>query len=215
MRSIAILGGKGGVKKTALARAIAVRLERHHKRSVIGFDMDEEQASFRRWMARRKAGGFTPVFSVIGDLTPMSLAKSIKGSGKDFAVVDGAAYASKITFEIAKIVDLTVLPTSYTVDDMESVIRVAKQLIAKGIPSEKILLVFSGVLESSASHRDAIAFVRSQGLNVIDGYIPLAKGYIQAQDRGQAICEVRYPGLFTLARTVIDGIIEHAEKLKL
>ena len=213
-RSIAVLAGKGGVTKTALARAISAKATKRGM-NVAAFDLDEEQASFRRWMQRRKKAGIEPMFTVVGDVSPLTLARKLESAEHDLIVVDGAAYASKITYEVAKLVDLTVIPTSYSIDDAESAFRVAKGLLEKGIPRDRVVVVFSGVLESKIDHRETKEFFESQGINTIEGYIPLQKGYSKAQDRGNTICEVsRYPGLFTLARVVVDGIIDYALKLK-
>lgn len=210
MRSIAILAGKGGVTKSTIARAISTRCAKRGK-SVAAFDLDDEQATFRRWMQRRKNAGITPLYPVVGDISPLTLGKKLKESKHDYVIIDGAAYASKITLEIARLVDLVVIPTSYTIDDIESTVRVALGLLKKGIPASRVVVVFSGVLESATDHKETLEYVRSQGINAIDGYIPLQKGYAKTQDRGFAISEVKYPRLFTLARMVLDEILQRAE----
>ncbi|MCS5737161.1 P-loop NTPase, partial [Herbiconiux daphne] len=61
MLKIAVLAGKGGVKKSSLSRTLATRLVARGFNTA-GFDTDVDQASFARWMQRRVNNGIEPTF---------------------------------------------------------------------------------------------------------------------------------------------------------
>ncbi|MCS5737566.1 P-loop NTPase, partial [Herbiconiux daphne] len=67
MLKIAVLAGKGGVKKSSLSRTLAARLVQRGF-SAAGFDTDIDQASFARWMQRRINNGIEPTFPVMADV---------------------------------------------------------------------------------------------------------------------------------------------------
>lgn len=213
MLKIAVLAGKGGVHKSSLSRTLAARLVQRGL-STIGLDIDADQASFVRWMQRRINNGITPLFEVLADVKPNWIRTKLDGLNLDAAVIDGAAYASRDTVAIAEVVDLVVIPTGYSVDDVEAAIRVGKALIESGIPNRKILIAFWSVLESKAQHRDTLAFLQGHSFNVTHGYVPLKPSYSVAMGFGYALTEVNAPGLRTTARVFIDDILQRAKEVK-
>lgn len=108
------------------------------------------------------------------------------------------------------------IPLSYSADDAESAVRVASGLIQKGILRERIRLVFVGVIEtkSDRKYKETVEYMKSHVLLHIEGYIPIMDLYAEAQDFGKSLCEVNVPRLRTLARTVIDNIIDTAMQVK-
>lgn len=213
MLKIAVLAGKGGVKKSSLSRTLATRLLQRGM-SVAGFDTDADQSSFARWMERRVNNGIEPTFPVMADVKVNWLRTKLEGLSYDAAVIDGAAYASKDTPAIAEKVDLVVIPTGYSVDDIEAALRVGKALIAEGIPNRKIIIALWSVLESKAQHRDTVTFFEGHNFNVTADYVPLRPTYSAAMGYGYALTEVNAAGLRTTARTFIDGLIQHAIEVK-
>ncbi|WP_225760254.1 ParA family protein [Leclercia sp. Marseille-Q4284] len=213
MLKIAVLAGKGGVKKSSLSRTLAARLVARGMNTV-GLDTDVDQASFARWMQRRVNNGIEPTFPVTADVKANWIRTKLDDMNYDAAVIDGAAYASRDTLAIAEVVDLTIIPTGYSVDDIESAIRVGKALLEGGIKRRNILIAFWSVLESTSQHRDRLAFIQAQGFNVTAGYVPLKPTYSTAMDFGQALTEVSAAGLRTTARVFIDEIIQRAIEVK-
>lgn len=213
MLKIAVLAGKGGVKKSSLSRSLAARLVARGLNTV-GLDSDVDQASFVRWMNRRIKNGIDPTFPVLADVKPSFVRQKLDDMDYDAAVLDGAAYASRDTVAFAEAVDLVVIPTGYTVDDIEAAIRVGKALREMKIPNEKILIVFWSVLESKSQHREAMAFIQANNFNVMGDYVPLRPTYGAAMNFGFALTEVNAAGLRTTARTFCDGIIQRAIEVK-
>lgn len=215
MLRIAFLGGKGGITKTALARATATQLTKRGL-NTIGFDTDGDQASFWRWMQRRKESQpALPTFPVVTGSVATTIEKQSSDSVFDAAVIDGAAYASRFVKDIARFVDLVVLPTRFSVDDLESTVRIYTELTRAGIPNNRLAVAFSGVSESKKEHREARGLLEGMGIHVLPGYIPQMLSYSTAQDQGLSLCEVKnQPRLFTLARYMADAIIDHALQVK-
>lgn len=213
MLKIAVLAGKGGVKKSSLSRTLAARLVQRGF-NVAGFDTDVDQASFARWMERRVNNGIEPTFPVMADTKVSWLRTKLDSTNYDAAVIDGAAYASLDTPAIAEKMDLVIIPSGYSVDDIEAALRVGKALIAHGIPNEKIIIALWSVLESKAQHRDTVNFFKGHKFNVTDDFVPLRPTYSAAMGYGYALTEVNAAGLRTTARTFIDGLIQHAIEVK-
>lgn len=215
MLKIAFLGGKGGITKTALARATGTQaLKRGF--TVVGFDTDGEQASFIRWNQRRKNRADKPAtFPVVSCTVATTIEKQANESAFDIGIIDGAAYASRFVVNIAQIVDLVVIPTRYSVDDLESAVRVHQQLVEAGIPAQRLALAFSGVAESVKEHAAAESTLEELGIYAIPGYIPQMTSYSTAQDDGLSLCEVpNQARLFTMARWLVNGIIDRALAVK-
>lgn len=213
MLKIAVLAGKGGVHKSSLSRTLATRLVQREL-TTIGLDVDTDQSSFARWMQRRVNNGITPTFPVEADVKVNWIRTKLDHINYDAAVIDGAAYASRDTLAIAEVVDLVVIPTGYSVDDIEAAIRVGKALLTGGIDRRNILIAFWSVLESKSQHRDALAFVQGQHFNVTHGFVPLKPTYSAAMGFGQALTEVSAAGLRTTARVFVDEIINRAIEVK-
>ena len=206
---ISCLGGKGGITKTSLSRSIAVGLTAAGW-SGVGVDSDLAQDSLRSWNGRREANGIVPVFPCIGLASLSQLGSMVESGEHDFIVVDGAAYASSITPKLALLSDLVVIPMRFSVDDMESAVKVAYELTQEGIETDKILFVFSGVAHTKADEINARAYLADTPFTVLPGYIELKPSYSQAQDVGRSLIETVHPGPRKRAEEVIQGIIDKA-----
>lgn len=210
MLKIAIIGGKGGTTKTSTARAVATRAVLRGF-STAGFDTDGEQASFIRWNERRKQLGTVAGFPVVSSENIGQMLASLDKLNYQVGVIDGGAYVSRDSVAIAQRVDAVVIPTTDSMDDMESTVRIVEKLKAKGIPAMRIIVTLCGVLESVSSLRDAQDYLESLGIYVVPGYIPRKTSFKNAQDAGFALVEVQNaPRLYTMARQVIDGILDRA-----
>ena len=214
MLKIALLGGKGGITKSSIARATGVRLTQRGY-STAGIDMDQGQASLWSWAQRRldntKLQGTFPVVNIA---LPMRVKRELANADFQAAVIDAGAYASADTVDIAGFSDLVCIPTTTSVDDLESAIRVVQGLIAKEIPVERLAIVFSGMMDTEEEEREAREVFEEIGVYCVPGSIERMKGYRKAQDKGAALIETPYPGLNYAARVVIDGIIDRALEVK-
>lgn len=210
--SIAFASGKGGVTKSTLARAIAVSYAKTEWKVMAG-DLDIGQATFANWMRRRIAAEIEPVFDVMPLGTVTQLSRHIDGEQYDLVVVDCAAFASKSTIEIANKCDLTIIPTAFSLDDLESTVNTANSLVRAGVPINKLAIAFSGVAENESDYEGAKDYLGQTPYFVIDGYIPRKPALSKAQDSGRSIIECPYAGPRQRAEQVIQNIIDRVEEL--
>lgn len=210
--AIALASGKGGVSKSTLARALGVSYAKADW-SVLGADLDIGQATMANWMRRRISNGIEPVFDVQSFGSPSIVKQKIDSGAWDFVVLDCAAFASKSTIEIAHMVDLMVIPTRFSVDDLESTVNTANSLVKAGVPINKLAIAFSVVAENAQDYEDAKAYIGQTPYFVIDGYIPQKPALSKAQDLGRSIIECTYVAPRQRADQVVQGIIDRAEEL--
>ncbi|EFJ8793506.1 ParA family protein [Escherichia coli] len=210
--SIAFASGKGGVTKSTLARAVSVSYAKADWK-VLGGDLDIGQATFSNWMRRRISSLLEPIFDVLSMGTITQLKKHLDSEQYDLVVVDCAAFASKSTVEIANLCDLTVIPTSFSLDDLESTVNTANSLVRAGVPVQKLAIVFSGVSENESDYEGARAYLEKTPYTVIDGFIPRKPALSKAQDTGRSIVECPYAAPRQRAEYVIQGIIDRVEEL--
>lgn len=209
MIKIVFAGGKGGITRSTLARAVAVRLAQKVI-PLTAFDLDEEQATFTRWNKRREQLPTATQFPVIPVNNVMALRNRLTKAQGDFAVIDTGAYWAAATTELALLCDVLVLASRYSLDDMDALVRVANAAVAGGVDKNKIIVVFSAVPDSPTEDKDAREYLESLGYYVTPGNIPFTKSASQTQDQGLGLTENRFAGPRTAARLVVDEIIARA-----
>ncbi|EDY2030072.1 ParA family protein [Salmonella enterica] len=210
---ISFLGGKGGITKTTLARAVAVKF-RLEDWLVGGLDIDTAQASFRRWNMRRQNSGITPELPVyagtVGDIATMKQAEEFH-----LIIADGAAYASMDSYIVAEASDLIVVSCRFSIDDMESAVETMNGLVKRGVPVDRFCVVFSGVPEqrSTVNHDNAKAYMAQTPYFVADGYIEQMNSITDAQNVGYAMNEVRYASVQKKIDVVLSSIVDRLEQV--
>lgn len=216
--SIAFLSGKGGVTKSTLARATSVAFVAAQWDTLLA-DLELGQATSRKWARRREEAGLTPAVPVQSFGAFSQAKKELASDAWDLVIFDCPAFASQTTKEIAEAVDLVVIPTRYSTDDMESTAEIANSLALAGIDPKKIAIVFSGVAEARATHErdrdreEAGEYFAELPYTVIPGYIPHQKALSTAQDEGRSIIECHYTGPRRKAEKVIQAIITRFEEI--
>lgn len=211
--AIAVLGGKGGITKSTLARALAVSFQTAGWEA-LGLDSDIDSPTFSNWQRRRLKNKIEPTINVQSASTPAQISKIKNSNNWDILIIDGAAFASKTTVDISNIVDLVVMPTRYSMDDLESTVNTANALVSKGIKINKICFAFSGVAENESDHAEAMEYLGQTPFFVISGYIPHKPALSKAQDKGQSIIECTYVGPKLKADAVIQNIINRFEEIR-
>ena len=209
---IALANGKGGVKKSSMSRAIATEYTKAGW-GVLGLDMDIDQGSFLDWGQRRLRNGFEPPVTIQGCGTVSQAKKQIESGQWDLIVIDSAAYATKSLLSLIDIVDLLVLPTGFSVDDLRTTVTTVNALRNKGHSTDKMAVVFAGVSESESEYRAALEYLQPCGVPVIPGAIPFLTSLSQAQDKGLALTESPFPGPRQKADDVVQGVIDRLTTL--
>ena len=208
--SISVLSGKGGVTKTSLARVIT-SVFAEGGQTVLGADMDTGQNSFSHWYALREMAGWGKPFTVQSFATPASVENAINSGKWGAVVIDCPAFGSAHTVDYAKLSDLIVIPTRFSLDDMRAAVQTANELVLAGIPDQKIIMVFSGVSENKREYELATEYMANTPYFVISGYIPQKTALSQAQDIGKTLLECSYPAPREKAEQVIQGIFDRLQ----
>jgi chromosome partitioning protein len=206
---IAVIAGKGGVTKSTIARSLVVEFTQAEWNAKL-FDMDIDQGTSIDWNKQRMLNGISPDVEVQGIGTNAQLKKHIESGIWDVVISDAPAYASKTTIEIASIVDLLILPTRYTADDLRTLVRLIYRLTDKGIDIKKLAVVFSDVSDKASERKRAVEYLRETGVHIIPGIIPHKDSFYQALDKGMALTETSFKSLKEKAKEVMENIAAHA-----
>ncbi len=206
---IAVVSQKGGVGKSTLVELIAREYAAAEWRVLIA-DMDTKQLTATDWVAQRLQKNLQPEIAA----QPFKRPAQAAGVAYDLIVFDGAPHSSSDTLAMAQVSDLIVLPSGGSRADLVPTIKLAHELVAAGIPKNRI----TGALVKIASdveEEDARIFFQEAGFAVLKGALPERLGYRMAQNMGRAATETHYPSLneraAELAQSVVDRLQEITE----
>lgn len=149
MKTIAILGQKGGSGKTTFATALSVRAAQDRKSSAL-FDLDP-QGSATLWAERREGENPAVVSCQIFMLGKM-LAKAEEG-GADLAFVDTPGKIEQAAIEAAKFADLVLIPVRATAFDLDALKELKALLSIAGDPPAYVVINAAPV--QGRRHEDA------------------------------------------------------------
>ena len=119
MKTLAIIGQKGGTGKTTLALGLAVAAQ-SKGRTVAVIDLDPQTTS-SNWSDRRGSGSPT-VVSCQSARLPQVLAAAEK-EGVDLAILDTPGKGAEASIAAAKAADLVLLPIQPQLYDLETLDR--------------------------------------------------------------------------------------------
>ncbi|MEO0804207.1 MAG: ParA family protein [Cyanobacteria bacterium J06642_2] len=201
---IGMISQKGGVGKSTLARLIA-REYAAAQWDVKIADLDTSQGTSTEWKLRREENDLRYAVAV----EPYrNVAQALKHADSfDLMVFDGPPHSMSGTLEIAKTSKLVVLPTGLSLDDLRPTIRLAHELVDKGISDEQIAFTLCRVGDRDNEIEEARTYIEKAGYLVIQGSIPEKTAYRRASDEGKAVSEVSYLSLRKRAEEVAQGII--------
>lgn len=208
---LGVVSQKGGVSKSTIARAIATTYAAAEWNVKVA-DLDINQATSFTWLQRRLKRDISPVVAVE---TFGTVSQALKvADAYDLMVFDGAPHATKATAEIAQAVDLLVIPTGLSLDDLEPTVTLANTLVEKhGIPVKRIAIVLSKVGDSAVELDEARDYLGHTPYYVMPGQIPEKTAFRRAHDSGLSIVETPYRGPREQADKMIQAIIDRLEEL--
>ena len=209
---ISLISQKGGVGKSTLARLLAVEIAKAGWRVKIA-DLDPAQGTATKWKARRDVAGFQPDVAVEKFRT---VERAIKEAEHfDLMILDGPAHAEKGGKVMAQASDLILIPTGYSLDDMEPQIEAAYELEEAGIASEKILFVFCRAKGSDSEDAAARNYLRKARLTALDPVLPELASIRQGHAEGRAASEVPFPKVqekaIDVAQQIVDQLMSKRE----
>lgn len=199
---VSVLGQKGGVGKSTLARALAVAATKGGIRAKL-IDLDYRQLTSARWAETRLARANVQIpthsFRSINMALPML-------NSADMLIIDTPGYITEETDDIATLSHLVILPTGVSTDDLHPTLSLVEDLIRRGLPKERLVIalcrLFDGREEEVA--RDVLRF---GGYEVLAGSIPEEAEYRRAHNRGQTIIETSDPVLNRRANEVLASAL--------
>ena len=202
---------KGGVGKSTLARAIATTYASHDWNVKIA-DLDINQSTAFAWLQRRLQRGIEPTVAVE---TFGSATQALKQADNyDLMIFDGAPTAARSTSDMATGVDLMVLPTSLSLDDLIPTVTLANTLVEKhGVPIQRIAFALSKVGDSASELTEAREYLSQTPYHTLDGQIPEKTAFRRAQDLGLSIVETPYKGPREQADKLVQALIDRLESI--
>ena len=201
---ISLISQKGGVGKSALARLLAVEIAKAGWSIKIA-DLDPAQGTSTKWKARRDVAGFQPDVAVEKFRT---VDRALKEAERyDLMILDGPAHAEKGGRTMAQASDLVILPTGYSLDDMEPQIEAAYELEESGVDPSRIILVFCRAKGSDAEDKAARGYIQKARLTVLGPIFPELASIRQGHAEGKAASEVPFPKVQEKAIEVAQAIV--------
>jgi len=201
---ISLISQKGGVGKSTLARLLAVEIAKAGWRVKIA-DLDPAQGTATKWKSRRDVSGIQPDVAVEKFRT---VERAIKEAEHfDLMILDGPAHAEKGGRVMAQASDLILIPTGYSLDDMEPQIEAAYELESAGIPPERIYFVFCRAKGSESEDLAARNYLRKARLTAFGSVLPELASIRQGHAEGRAASEVPFPKVQERAVEVAQQIV--------
>lgn len=204
---ISLISQKGGVGKSALARLLAVEVAKAGWAVKIA-DLDPAQGTSTKWKARRDISGLQPEIAVEKYRT---VERAIReAEHHDLIILDGPAHAEQGGREMARSSDLILMPTGYSLDDMEPQVEAAIELEESGVPQDRITFCFCRAKGSEVEDRAARTYLARARMNVLEPVFPELASIRQGHAEGRAASEVPFPKVqervVTLAQAIMDRL---------
>lgn len=208
---ISLISQKGGVGKSALARLLAVEVARAGWTVKIA-DLDPAQGTSTKWKSRRDQSGLHPEIAVEKYRT---VERAISDAAHfDLMILDGPAHAEQGGRVMARGSDLVLMPTGYSLDDMEPQIEAAYELEEAGVPSGRIHFCFCRAKGSEAEDRAARAYLAKARMNVLDPVFPELASIRQGHAEGRAASEVPFPKVQERVMEVAQAIMNRLDSTR-
>lgn len=208
---ISLISQKGGVGKSAVARLLAVEVARSGW-SVKIADLDPAQGTSTKWKARRDRTELHPEVAVEKFRT---VDRAIReGNRFDLLILDGPAHAEQGGRVMAQGSDLVLMPTGYSLDDMEPQVEAAFELEDSGVSADRIFFCFCRAKGSEAEDRAARAYLAKAGMNVLEPVFPELASIRQGHAEGKAASEVAFPRVQEKAIAVAQAIMNQLSSVK-
>lgn len=208
---ISLISQKGGVGKSALARLLAVEVAKTGW-SVKIADLDPAQGTSTKWKARRDIAGLQPEIAVEKYRT---VERAIREAERyDLTILDGPAHAEQGGRDMARQSDLVLMPTGYSLDDMEPQVEAAIELEESGVAPARITFCFCRAKGSEAEDRAARAYLARARMKVLEPVFPELASIRQGHAEGRAASEVPFPKVQERTVALAQAIMDHLAAAK-
>lgn len=183
MKTLAIIGQKGGNGKTTTALGLAVAGVLDGK-SVAVIDLDP-QTTAANWGDRRESEHPAVVSCQISRLRNVLI--GAKEQGAELVVIDTAGKSTEATIEAAKVADMVLLPIRPQLFDIETLLNVKDILTLAGNPTAMVVINAAPV--QGRRHLDTMEAIEGMGFRVCPVVLYQRTAYGDATNLGQTALE--------------------------
>ena len=125
--------------------------------------------------------------------------------------VDGKAFADAHALEIAQASDLVIVPVGVSIDDLEPSLKLAVDLVNKGVNRESIVFVVCKVPDNGDKEAmQTRASIEGWNFEAVKGWMPFKSSYSQAMDKGLCFTETPFKTLNEKADKIIEQLFKKA-----
>ncbi len=206
---LSFISQKGGVGKSTLARLIGVEMARAGWRVLIA-DLDAKQGTSTKWHGRRVTNELEPDLDVMRFRSVERAAK--EADRYDLVIMDGPAHAERGGLTMAQISELCILPSGYSLDDLEPQVEVALELEDAGIPAERIRLALCRVRGSDSEGQGVRDYIQRARLTAFAAELRELPTIRQASTSGRAASETTHSKINEEAVALAQEIAEALTK---
>jgi chromosome partitioning protein len=200
---LSLISQKGGVGKSTLARLMAVEMARAGWRVLIA-DLDAAQGTSTLWHHRRTSGAIEPDVAV---MRFRSVERALQEAPRhDLTILDGPAHADRGGLTMAQASALVILPTGYSLDDLEPQARVAYELADAGVPADRIRLALCRTRGSDKEGQGVRTYLKRAGLTAFAHELRELPTIRQAHTLGRAASETAHAKINEEAQAVAREI---------
>jgi len=184
MKTIALIGQKGGSGKTTIATALAVRAALDGK-SVALIDLDP-QGTATKWAELR--GQDTPAIVSCQIFMLAKMLAQAKAGGADIAIIDTPGKIEQAAVEASKLADLALIPVRATAFDLNALTELRNLLSIAGDPLSYV--VINAAPPQGRRHIDAKAVIEGMhSLKVASVHLCQRNAYADATISGLTVTE--------------------------
>jgi chromosome partitioning protein len=179
MKTISIIGQKGGTGKTTLAQILVVAAEQAGV-TAAGIDLDP-QVSLCAWADLRSAEA-----PAITDAQPGRLTRTLETARKEgvgLCVIDTAGRAEEASLAACKAADLVLIPVQPSLADLSTVEAALNLVRLAGAPPN--LAILTRVKPRGERHKETMEWLKAQGLEVCPAVLGDRVTYQDAFAAGQ------------------------------
>lgn len=189
---LSLISQKGGVGKSTLARLLAVEFTRAGWNVKIA-DLDPAQGTATKWALRRDEMGVDPEIQV---QKYRDAARAIRdASGFDLAILDGPAHSDRSAATMAAASDLILIPSGWSVDDLEPQVQAAYDLEAAGVDPDRIRVAFCRIRGSDKEGQAARDYVQRARLKALNSIVRELPSIRQAHATGKTAAETGHKSI--------------------
>lgn len=182
MQVIAICNSKGGVGKSTLAAALAVRASRELRVGLV--DIDPQQ-SLAEWFAQRPIKNAPEVYT--GELDPQAVVQKLQHTGLELAIIDGPPAYLDMVEEAIRAADLVIIPVKPSIPDLRS----TRDAIQLSITAAKpYLVVINDATKRDGTVDTTLALLKRDRIPVATTIIHHRVSHMHAMGAGKSAAEI-------------------------